>query len=184
MPPRLTFSLTLNVILLGLVLWFALPGSQSEADSRISRLMTNRMLRVNHASAAPPAREPLPEVETVNEPFHWAQLESIDYRIYLANLRGIGCPESTARDILIADVNDLFSGRVKALVDEVSGQFWNFITHEDEFKKLVDEKGKQLSALNEERRDFRRTLWQCKSARRRRRARLCGSPAGALGAAR
>lgn len=76
------------------------------------------------------------------------QIEAADYKVYLANLRGIGCPESTVRDILVADVNDLFSGRVKTLVDEVSGQFWHFITHGAEFEKLVDEKATQLRALD------------------------------------
>src|SRR5579859_5399631 len=38
------------------------------------------------------------------EPFRWAQLESTDYRQYLANLPRIGCPEQTIRDIITADV--------------------------------------------------------------------------------
>src|ERR1019366_3701093 len=151
MPSRLTFSLTLNALGLGLVLWLALPGSRSEARARVSHLLTNRVSRMEHQPAPPPVVVPAPEVLEVNEPFNWAQIESADYRMSLANLRGIGCPESTVRDILIADVNDLFSGRVKTLVDGVSGQFWNLITHEAEFEKLVDEKGKQLRALDEER---------------------------------
>src|SRR5437868_6638046 len=31
--------------------------------------------------------------------FHWSQIESSDYRAYIANLRAIGCPEPTIRDI-------------------------------------------------------------------------------------
>jgi hypothetical protein len=151
MPSRLTFSLILNALGLGLVLWLALPGSRSEARARVSHLLTNRVSRLKHQPAAPPVEATAPEVIEVNEPFNWAQAESADYRVYLANLRGIGCPESTVRDILIADVDDLFSGRVKTLVDGVSGQFWNLITHEAEFEKLVDEKEKQLRALDEER---------------------------------
>jgi hypothetical protein len=151
MPSRLTFSLTLNALGLGLVLWLVLPGSRSEARARVSHLLANRVSRLKHQPAPPPVEATAPEVIEVIEPFNWAQVESADYRVYLANLRGIGCPESTVRDILIADVNDLFNGRVKTLVDGVSGQFWNLITHEAEFEKLVDEKEKQLRALDEER---------------------------------
>jgi len=155
----LTCSLTLNALLLGLVLWLARAGSPSETRAGVSRFLTNRVLRVQHKPALPPAGDLVPEVIEVNEPFHWAQLESADYRVYLANLRAIGCPEATVRDILIADVNDLFSGRVKALVDEVSPQFWNLITHAEDFEKLVDEKGKQLSAFDHERDELFTTLF-------------------------
>src|SRR3954462_879248 len=44
------------------------------------------------------------EVTTTNG-FQWASVESPDYREYIANLRAIGCPEETIRDIVIADVN-------------------------------------------------------------------------------
>jgi hypothetical protein len=51
----------------------------------------------------------------VTQPFHWRQVESEDYRQYVANLRAIGCPEATVRDIVVADVNGLFSSRARAL---------------------------------------------------------------------
>lgn len=41
--------------------------------------------------------------------FTWQELESSDYRTYVANLRDIGCPEQTIRDIIIADVNALYA---------------------------------------------------------------------------
>ena len=43
--------------------------------------------------------------------FDWRQVESEDYRKYIANLRGINCPEETIRDLIIADVNKLFAAR-------------------------------------------------------------------------
>jgi hypothetical protein len=44
-------------------------------------------------------------------PFDWRTVESDDYRQYVANLRAIGCPEKTLRDIIMADVTDLFRQR-------------------------------------------------------------------------
>lgn len=45
--------------------------------------------------------------------FHWSQIESDDYRQYVANLRGIGCPEGTIADIIRADVEGLYVARWK-----------------------------------------------------------------------
>ena len=37
--------------------------------------------------------------------FRWSQLESSDYRTYIANLRRVECPEQTIRDIISADLD-------------------------------------------------------------------------------
>jgi hypothetical protein len=44
-------------------------------------------------------------------PFCWSDIESADFRQYIANLRAVGCPEATVRDIVTADVGQLFSAR-------------------------------------------------------------------------
>ena len=46
--------------------------------------------------------------------FKWDDVESDDYPIYIANLREIGCPESTIRDIIAAEVNQLYAKRQSA----------------------------------------------------------------------
>src|SRR6267142_712803 len=60
----------------------------------------------------------LPQVVTnlvviTNAPrlFDWRDLESGDYRQYVANLRRVGCPQKTIRDIIVADVNELYKHR-------------------------------------------------------------------------
>lgn len=45
--------------------------------------------------------------------FDWRTVESTDYKQYIENLRAIGCPEETLRDIIVADVNKLFEARRK-----------------------------------------------------------------------
>jgi hypothetical protein len=47
--------------------------------------------------------------------FTWQSIESPDYKQYAANLRSIGCPEGTLRDILRADVNQLYEEKKKKL---------------------------------------------------------------------
>src|SRR5689334_5146891 len=50
--------------------------------------------------------------EVVTNDFRWAQLESEDYRAYVARLRSIGCPEQTIRDIIIADLDKVLAPKV------------------------------------------------------------------------
>ncbi len=60
-----------------------------------------------HGSAPPPSiHTTRPEGELANAPstFDWRSVESPDYRTYLQNLRAIGCPDQTVRDIVTADV--------------------------------------------------------------------------------
>ncbi len=47
--------------------------------------------------------------------FSWREVESEDYRQYVANLRRVNVPELTVVDIIVADVNRLFSERAKKL---------------------------------------------------------------------
>ncbi|MSU61687.1 MAG: hypothetical protein EXS31_04695 [Pedosphaera sp.] len=47
--------------------------------------------------------------------FTWQQVESGDYKLYIANLRKVGCPEQTIRDIIVADVNKLYAPREEPL---------------------------------------------------------------------
>jgi hypothetical protein len=49
---------------------------------------------------------------TVTNELKWAQLESEDYKTYIARLREIGCPEQTIRDIIIADLDKLLAPEV------------------------------------------------------------------------
>jgi RNA polymerase sigma factor (sigma-70 family) len=54
-----------------------------------------------------------PEAEPA---FRWAEIESSDYRQYVANLRAIGCPQQVIRDIIMADLNQLYAKRREAIV--------------------------------------------------------------------
>lgn len=88
----------------------------------------------------------------------WRMVESEDYRKYIANLRAIGCPEETIRDIIIADVNKLFEERKKALrKPEDKFKYWE--TGMQAFTKLVSEDViKQRQALAQEKRALLKDL--------------------------
>lgn len=54
----------------------------------------------------------------------WRDIESDDYATYVQNLRAIGCPEQTIRDIIVADVNELFARRRATELFSPSHEWW------------------------------------------------------------
>jgi len=55
----------------------------------------------------------------------WHQVESPDYRQYIANMRILEVPEETIRDIVLADVEKLYDSRKKeVLKGTVRDEFW------------------------------------------------------------
>jgi len=59
--------------------------------------------------------------------FSWQQIESADYATYVSNLRQVGCPEQTIRDIIIADVNTLFARRRATELVTPEQQWWRSV---------------------------------------------------------
>lgn len=82
--------------------------------------------------------------------FSWQEVEAADYPTYIANLRAIGCPEQTVRDIIIADVNALYARR-RATDPEIvtpSQQWWR----SEPDTNLVRAAAAKIHALDEDRR--------------------------------
>jgi LysM repeat protein len=56
--------------------------------------------------------------------FSWQEVESPDYPTYITNLRNIGCPEQTIRDVIIADINALYARRRATELVTPDQQWW------------------------------------------------------------
>lgn len=82
--------------------------------------------------------------------FSWREVESPDYPTYIANLRDIGCPESTIRDIIVADVNQLYALKRATEVVTAEQQWWR-AEPDPEVVKAAEDK---LAALEVERRSL------------------------------
>lgn len=80
--------------------------------------------------------------------FTWREVESADYPTYIANLRAIGCPESTIRDIIVADVNQLYARKRAEEIAAIEQQWWSSEAGA-EAAQIAEEK---LRALDAERR--------------------------------
>lgn len=111
-----------------------LPGLGDE------RKVTVTAKRVVRHLALPPV--PVP---TTNAPaFHWRVLESPDYTLYAANLRAVGCPERTLRDILLPDIEKLYAERERQLEDGPEDRFWETADQRDARQRLREAKLREL----------------------------------------
>jgi LysM repeat protein len=86
--------------------------------------------------------------------FSWQQIESADYPTYVANLRQVGCPEQTIRDIIIADVNALFARRRATELVTPEQQWWRsqpdtntVLAAAEKARELEDERRSLLTRL-------------------------------------
>ncbi len=90
----------------------------------------------------------------------WRQVESADYKQYIANLRAIGCPAKTIKEIITADVNDLFASRRAAITRTNRYEYWratplNFTEEQQKQLREIDEgKTETLKALGVDASDF------------------------------
>ena len=83
-------------------------------------------------------------------------VESGDYKGYIANLRDIGCPERTVRDVIVADVNELYRHRfLLAFPPTNRVEYWKG----DALANLIDEEHiTSLQAFGKEKRELIATL--------------------------
>ena len=107
----------------------------------IGSVLANLVLALLWLKAPPPSpgvdQPALAEAEGVAPPttvktnlvvrrinFTWSQIETNDYRAYIANLRSIGCPDATIRDIIVADVNALYERKRLTEIVTPEQQWW------------------------------------------------------------
>jgi hypothetical protein len=103
MKTALRISIWLNLGLLA-GLFFVLLGSRKQEAT----IPGWPKVKLPVQAAATPVPSPPPEAET--QSFRWSQLMSAkDYRVYIANLRAIGCPAATIEDIVRGDTDRAFS---------------------------------------------------------------------------
>ncbi len=80
--------------------------------------------------------------------FSWREVESGNYLSYIENLRSIGCPDSTIRDIIVADVNELYAHRRASEIVPADHQWWRSEPDMD----LVQSAADKIKTLDTERR--------------------------------
>ncbi len=130
-------------------------SSQGSAPSQVASAETG----VSTATSAAKKKTnggPSPTIITneVKFDFDWRQVESADYKDYIARLRSIGCPDATIRDIIILDIDKLYEPKFVQLRDNTAYEpqkFWQENRYSSNQRKRDPEKAAQLKALYEER---------------------------------
>lgn len=107
----LALSLAANLVLAALLLRPAKvtqPSSSSPPETALAPAPATASLHTEET--------PVQVVtNTLVRKITWEQVESPDYRQYIQNLRSIGCPDETIRDIILADVNKLYDSKRKQI---------------------------------------------------------------------
>jgi hypothetical protein len=116
MQPAFRLSVALNG-LLGAALALSLMGIPS-GPSTLTGVTGVENAGAARSSRAASSRKQAPSAEGS---FRWSQLESTDYPTYIANLRSIGCPEATVRDIIAGEVESLYADRIGQLERALAG---------------------------------------------------------------
>ena len=142
----------LNLGLLGAVAYLAANrSSPSEPMTAITERPTESPRRLPERRAAT-----APGQSASGQTFNWREVESSDFRKYIANLRSIGCPEETIRDIIITDVNKLYAAKLATVTGRTKDfKFWKSGNAKT---KLASESRKQLRELQNEKRELIKDL--------------------------
>ena len=95
---------------------------------------------------APPPTSPAPEVvlRTSVTPFHWDQVVSSDFFAYRDNLRAVGCPDRTLRDILLSEVNRTYAARADDLIRPIASRFWDVLAEMVHDEKAMEGKYRMI----------------------------------------
>ena len=96
----LLLSLSLNALVLPIAGWMLWQQPQPSVAPLTSS--------PEPKSAATPAEA------SDSRPFHWSQIESPDYPTFIANLRGIGCPEHTIRLLVDGELQLILAEKLAA----------------------------------------------------------------------
>lgn len=109
------------------LLWFCL-GLNAVLVAMIIVLSRDSVRQFSTANILVQGKEVPRQIKTNvvvrRQAFTWSEIESSDYRTYIANLKRIGCPQKTIRDIIVADVNDLFAERISREVVIPEQKWW------------------------------------------------------------
>jgi len=111
-------SLFLNFVLLGLLIFGHTARRAAPPKVSAPGLAAPPAGADRTPPAAPNAATPPPPAAA--SPFRWSQLDASDYRIYVKNLRATGCPETSVRAIVIADVQAVYGQRRRQLEQQLT----------------------------------------------------------------
>ena len=112
----LIVSLALNVV----AGFFIFAGVQSVEELPLGQALPATDSPLGQAAAHPQQVV----TNTVVKQMMWETVEASSYLDYIDNLRRIGCPEETIRDIILADVNKLYKTKRREAIGQKKFEYW------------------------------------------------------------
>lgn len=148
----LAMSVLMNLALLRILVFHQEPLPAELSAMQPSSVTSNIVARPRRPASTPAVTATGAQIR-----FDWRTVESADYRQYINNLRTIGCPEQTIRDIIVADVEALFRERDRAQRNRTNQfEYWQagFGLH----RGLSTERVARRQELNREKAEVLRSL--------------------------
>jgi hypothetical protein len=138
----LACSLSFNAVALALggVLLFHGPHRTARVEGAERKVAAARTADVVPVVKAAPVSEP--------RTLHWSDLASSDYETYARNLRAIGCPESTIREILTGAIARIYDGKRQGVTAQYQQGKIDKVTMETAVAQLWDEQNDAVNRLS------------------------------------
>jgi len=135
----LLLSLLVNAVLAAGVVYFLRPAApRVPSASPVRAVVTAPAVSAASSTAVAPA------VIVITNRFQWRELESTNYEVFVANLRAVGCPEKTVRDLVLADLRAAFHARMRA--ESPAVPFWTGGRERARLEREGQERETRLSA--------------------------------------
>ena len=134
----LLLSLVFNLVLAGMIVFLSRENEELLSEPVYARDYSEGSL----------SNRVRTHVVVRRQPITWAEIESEDYGQYIGNLRRLGCPEKTIRDIIVADVEELFAARLRRELVLPDQKWWETDPNLD----VIQSAGEQIRALEGEKR--------------------------------
>lgn len=135
----LSLALTGALLVMNYALFRSHGGISGFGEERKVIVTAKRLVRQTQPAPAPAA-------SPTNAPsFHWSALESADYAVYAANLRAVGCPERTLRDILLPDIEKFYEEREHKMREPAEDTFWQTSDQRDALQRQREAKARALT---------------------------------------
>jgi hypothetical protein len=145
--PVIGSSLLLNAILAAAII-LSLRKTPPPAPAPVAAAPASSMI-----SPSPPVTTP----PSPGLPFQWSQIASPDLKIYRDNLRAIGCPELTVREIIRAVINENFRTRRRDILASFQDHYWDMVLRRELVRRQWlprTEWGQALESLKAERQEL------------------------------
>jgi hypothetical protein len=82
--------------------------------------------------------QPMPAAEDTpgtGRTFQWSQITSDDFKIYRDNLRAMGCPEATVREIIRAVINEDCLLQRRVILNSFQDHYWDLVMRQEMHKR-------------------------------------------------